>query len=92
MFISHKLKEVQEIADVITVIRRGQVVGQRPPTASDAELAALMVGRSVQLRVTKPPASPGEVQLDVQDLTVAGETVSARRARRGRGVVPGPGG
>ena len=73
VFISHKLKEVQEIADVITVIRRGQVVGQRPPTASDAELAALMVGRSVQLRVTKPPASPGEVRLDVQDLTVAGE-------------------
>ena len=73
VFISHKLKEVQEIADVITVIRRGRVVGQRPPTASDAELAALMVGRSVQLRVTKPPASPGEVRLDVQDLTVAGE-------------------
>jgi simple sugar transport system ATP-binding protein len=73
VFISHKLKEVQEIADVITVIRRGQIVGQRPPTASDAELAALMVGRSVQLRVTKPPASPGEVRLDVQNLTVAGE-------------------
>ena len=89
VFISHKLKEVQEIADVITVIRRGQVVGQRPPTASDAELAALMVGRSVQLRVTKPPASPGEVRLDVRDLTVAGED---RQARCGRGVVPGPGG
>ena len=73
VFISHKLKEVQEIADIITVIRRGQVVGQRPPTASDAELASLMVGRSVQLRVTKPPASPGEVCLDVQDLTVAGD-------------------
>jgi ABC-type uncharacterized transport system ATPase subunit len=49
------------------------VVGQRPPTASDAELASLMVGRSVQLRVTKPPASPGEVCLDVQDLTVPGD-------------------
>ena len=73
VFISHKLKEVQEIADIITVIRRGQVVGQRPPTASDAELASLMVGRSVQLRVTKPPARPGEVCLDVQDLTVAGD-------------------
>jgi general nucleoside transport system ATP-binding protein len=81
VFISHKLKEVQEIADVITVIRRGQVVGQRPPTASDAELAALMVGRSVQLRVTKPPASPGEVRLDVQDLTVAGEGVSAQEGK-----------
>jgi ABC-type uncharacterized transport system ATPase subunit len=73
VFISHKLKEVQEIADIITVIRRGRVVGQRPPTTSDAELASLMVGRSVQLRVTKPPASPGDVRLDVQGLTVAGE-------------------
>ena len=73
VFISHKLKEVQEIADIITVIRRGKVVGQRPPTASDSELASLMVGRSVQLRVTKTAASPGEVRLDVRDLTVAGE-------------------
>ena len=77
VFISHKLKEVQEIADVITVIRRGQVVGQLPPTASDSELAALMVGRSVQLRVTKPPASPGDVRLDVQDLTMAGDQGTA---------------
>jgi general nucleoside transport system ATP-binding protein len=73
VFISHKLKEVQEIADTITVIRRGRVVGERPPTTSDAELASLMVGRSVQLRVTKPPASPGDVRLDVQGLTVASE-------------------
>ena len=41
IFISHKLKEVQAIADDITVIRRGKVVGERPPTTSDAELAAL---------------------------------------------------
>jgi general nucleoside transport system ATP-binding protein len=73
VFISHKLKEVQAIADTITVIRRGAVVGERPPTASDAELASLMVGRTVQLRVDKPPASAGEVLLDVQDLTVTGE-------------------
>jgi simple sugar transport system ATP-binding protein len=73
VFISHKLKEVQEIADTITVIRRGRVGGERPPTTSDAELASLMVGRSVQLRVTKPPASPGDVRLDVQGLTVANE-------------------
>jgi ABC-type uncharacterized transport system ATPase subunit len=72
VFISHKLKEVQAIADHITVIRRGKVVGDRPPTASDAELAALMVGRPVELRVSKEPASPGEVVLDVSDLTVAG--------------------
>src|ERR1700733_5553732 len=45
VFISHKLKEVQAIADSITVIRRGQVVGERPPSTSDGDLAALMVGR-----------------------------------------------
>ena len=73
VFISHKLKEVQAIADHITVIRRGQVVGERLPTASDAELAALMVGRAVELRVSKEPASPGEVVLDVSDLSVTGE-------------------
>ena len=41
IFISHKLREVQAIADVITVIRRGKVMGQRPPTATDAELLPL---------------------------------------------------
>ena len=45
VFISHKLKEVQAIADTITVIRRGKVVGERPPTATTTELASLMVGR-----------------------------------------------
>ncbi|HTX83843.1 MAG TPA: ABC transporter ATP-binding protein [Streptosporangiaceae bacterium] len=73
IFISHKLKEVQAIADNITVIRRGRVVAERPPTTSDAELAALMVGRSVQLRVSKEAASPAGVVLDVRDLTVPGE-------------------
>jgi general nucleoside transport system ATP-binding protein len=73
IFISHKLKEVQAIADTITVIRRGQVVGERPPSASGTELASLMVGRSVQLRVSKEPAHPAEVVLDVQDLSVQGE-------------------
>jgi simple sugar transport system ATP-binding protein len=73
VFISHKLKEVRAIADSITVVRRGKVVGERPPSSSDSELAALMVGRAVQLRVSKAPAKPGGVVLDVQDLTVAGE-------------------
>jgi general nucleoside transport system ATP-binding protein len=73
IFISHKLKEVQAIADTITVIRRGKVVGERPPATSGAELASLMVGRSVQLRVSKEPARPAEVVLDVQDLSVHGE-------------------
>jgi ABC-type uncharacterized transport system ATPase subunit len=71
VFISHKLKEVQEIADTITVLRRGRVVGQPPPAATDEELAALMVGRKVLLRVAKQPASPGQVVLDVRDLTVS---------------------
>jgi ABC-type uncharacterized transport system ATPase subunit len=82
IFISHKLKEVQAIADTITVIRRGKVVGERPPSTSSAELAALMVGRSVQLRVSKEPARPAGVVLDVRDLSVAGE----RGERSVRGV------
>jgi len=49
------------------------VVGERPPTTSDSELAALMVGRSVQLRVSKQAASPAGVVLDVRDLSVPGE-------------------
>jgi general nucleoside transport system ATP-binding protein len=73
VFISHKLKEVQEIADNVTIIRRGKVVGDRPPTTSDSELAALMVGRAVQLRVSKTAARPDAVVLDVADLSVQGE-------------------
>ncbi len=74
IFISHKLREVQAIADTITVLRRGEVVGERPPSATEDELASLMVGRNVQLRVSKTAAKPGEVMLDVADLTVADET------------------
>ena len=80
VFISHKLKEVQAIADTITIIRRGKVVGERPPTATDTELAALMVGRPVQLRVSKRPAQPGDVVLDVQ------RPYGRRRARDGPAV------
>jgi len=73
IFISHKLKEVQSIADTITVLRRGKVVGERTPPATEDDLAALMVGRDVQLRVSKQPATPGEVVLDVAGLMVPGE-------------------
>jgi len=73
IFISHKLREVQAIADTITVLRRGAVVGQREPSATEADLASLMVGRSVQLRVSKAPAAPGEPVLSVRDLTVRGD-------------------
>jgi general nucleoside transport system ATP-binding protein len=73
IFISHKLREVQAIADTITVLRRGKVVGQRTPPATEDDLATLMVGRDVQLRVSKEPADPGEVVLNVDRLTVADE-------------------
>ncbi|UIJ36329.1 ABC transporter ATP-binding protein [Allobranchiibius sp. GilTou73] len=70
VFISHKLREVREVADTITVIRRGKVVGTAQPTATAAELAAMMVGRTVQLRVEKEPAKPRDVILDVDKLRV----------------------
>jgi general nucleoside transport system ATP-binding protein len=70
IFISHKLHEVRRVADTITVLRRGKVVGQAAPTSTNAELASLMVGRPVQLVVDKGPAQPGEPVLDVRDLTL----------------------
>jgi simple sugar transport system ATP-binding protein len=71
VFISHKLYEVLEIADRITVIRRGKVVGQADPkTATEEQLAEMMVGREVSLVVDKDPAKPGDVVLAVDGLTV----------------------
>ena len=73
VFITHKLKEVKAIADRITVIRRGQCVETTTPAASEDELAALMVGRTVSLEVSKAPATPGEPVLTVTGLTVYDE-------------------
>ena len=73
VFITHKLKEVKAIADKITVIRRGKVVGQAEPSASEEELAELMVGRAVDLVVDKAPAQPQDVVLRVEGLTVIDE-------------------
>ncbi|GAA2168899.1 MULTISPECIES: ABC transporter ATP-binding protein [Glycomyces] len=73
LFISHKLKEVQAVADTITVIRRGKVVAELEPTASEAEMASAMVGRAVTLQVDKTPAEPGEARLEVKDLTVVSD-------------------
>jgi ABC-type uncharacterized transport system ATPase subunit len=72
IFITHKLKEVLEIADRITVLHRGRVVGTTAPgETTEGDLAAMMVGRAVQLQVDKSPATPGEPVLEVRDLVVA---------------------
>ena len=73
VFISHKLKEVQRIADRITVIRRGKVVGQTGPDSTEQELAERMVGRAVNLTVSKDEAVPTEPVLQIADLTVIDE-------------------
>lgn len=70
VFITHKLREVREVADRITVIRLGKVIGEAEPTATNAELASLMVGRAVELTVHKTPAKPGAAALVVRDLSV----------------------
>ena len=70
VFITHKLREVREVADRITVIRLGKVIGEAEPTATNAELASLMVGRAVDLTVDKSEAKPGEPGLVVKDLSV----------------------
>jgi ABC-type uncharacterized transport system ATPase subunit len=71
IFITHKLNEVLEVADRITVLRRGRVAGTVEPRDATREmLANLMVGRDVELTVAKGPASPGAVVLSVTDLHV----------------------
>jgi simple sugar transport system ATP-binding protein len=80
IFISHKLYEVLEVADRITVIRRGKVVGSRIPSETDEDdLAELMVGREVQLTVDRGESHPGEPLLTVAGLHVKDD--------RGREVV-----
>ncbi len=71
LFITHKLKEVFAVADRITVMRLGKVVGQTTPgETSEAELATMMVGRSVELVVNKREANPGKPVLELDDLTL----------------------
>lgn len=71
IFITHKLGEVMEIADRITVIRGGKVVGSTTPAQSDLnDLASMMVGRDVNLVVEKEESKPGEVILKVENLKV----------------------
>ena len=71
IFISHKLNEVLEIADRITVLRRGKKIETVPREgATEESLARAMVGRDVLLRVEKPPADPGDSLLEIDDLHV----------------------
>ncbi len=68
--ITHKLREVRAVADRITVMRLGKVVGEAEPTASNAELASMMVGRPVELTVHKDAPTLGADALVVKDLRV----------------------
>jgi general nucleoside transport system ATP-binding protein len=74
VFISHKLNEVLEIADRVTVLRRGERIDTvLAEGATEESLARLMVGRDVLLRVDKEPGKPGEPVLEVEDLHVRDE-------------------
>jgi general nucleoside transport system ATP-binding protein len=82
IFISHKLREVLGIADEISVLRNGNVVGHTTPDETDEQaLATMMVGRDVKLVVDKEPPTPGEPVLDVDNLVVGDD--------RGHRVVDG---
>ncbi|MCS0499521.1 ABC transporter ATP-binding protein [Protaetiibacter mangrovi] len=70
VFITHKLREVREVADRITVIRLGKVVGEASPQATNTELASMMVGRAVELTISKAPADPGADAFVVSELSV----------------------
>jgi general nucleoside transport system ATP-binding protein len=72
IFITHKLREVIDVADRIVVIRRGAVVGEtKPEKANKNILASMMVGREVDLEIEKIAQKPGEVVLSIEDLVVA---------------------
>lgn len=72
IFITHKLREVLDVADRITVIRRGKVIGTTTPQEADqAKLAEMMVGREVSLELERSPLNAGDPVLSVKDLVVA---------------------
>jgi len=71
IFITHKLREVQAVSNKITVIRQGKVVGEAKPTSSASELATMMVGREVDLKVDKnPPNIRENFELSVEEIHV----------------------
>ena len=74
VFITHKLHEILEVSDRISVLRQGRIVGGGVPgSTSERELAEMMVGRPVSFAVDKRPYAPGDILLDVRDLTVLRE-------------------
>ena len=74
IFISHKMNEVMAVADRITILRDGKVVGRRLiGETNPGELATLMVGRDVTAGITKTPPAPGRKMLVIEDLSVTGE-------------------
>ena len=71
LFITHKLNEIMAVADRVTVLRKGKLVGTVDTAGvTKQDLSTMMVGRPVQLEVDKGPAKPGRVVLDVKDLRV----------------------
>ena len=75
LFISHKLNEIMEVSDRVTVLRKGRYIGTvNTCDTNKQELSNMMVGRPVQLEVVKDPARPGEEVLRVEDLCVASHT------------------
>ena len=85
IFISHKLNEVLEIADRITVLRRGKKIDTVPREgATEAGLARMMVGREVLLRVEKTPAQPGETSCSTFATCACATTAASRRSAASR--------
>jgi len=75
IFITHKLREVMEVSDRVTVMRDGRVVGIMPTREATREkLAQMMVGREVLLNVEKPPSTRGQKVMEVQDLDYFDDT------------------
>jgi simple sugar transport system ATP-binding protein len=71
LLITHKLKEIKEVADTCTVLRRGRLIGTVPVAeTSEERMAEMMVGREVNFHVEKGQAKPGEVELEIQGLSV----------------------
>ena len=73
LFITHKLNEIMEVADRCTILRKGKYIDTVDvKSTTPEELSAMMVGRNVSFKVEKAPAQPGDVVLDVKNMTVAG--------------------